>query len=352
MHEMRKSNLGCLTLLILLPIAALGYYDTRAALQVLRQLDAQRTFLTAQGTITGSYLHTERSRSARSGDSTSYTPQIEFDYTVDATRYSSDTFSFIDIGHPDRDSVMEIISDYTHAQPVTVYYDPDDPGTAVLDTSLRTFPTAILLILFPYHAIVLALIIWYARSLRRITTSKEDPAVQAIVAKRDTTRIHLRDQRLSRTSTFLLTLALGTFLCSIPLMILEGGIIASPVYLAASFVASVLAATLVTYRSAKKRAHPSQTLVIDTHRSTLHRADESDPVPFASIRAIDIVSTSKAKRTRRHNPRAQCYTHEVRALLHSGETVTLVRAQGNHDKREPLQRWFERTLKVDADAHA
>ncbi len=66
-------------------------------------------------------------------DGTTYHADIDFAYVVDDHRYTADTVSFGQYGSSNRSHAEEILARYPVGQAVTVYYDPAEPETAVLE---------------------------------------------------------------------------------------------------------------------------------------------------------------------------------------------------------------------------
>lgn len=60
-----------------------------------------------------------------------YTPMVTYAYEVDGTAYTGHRIRADDMGG-DRDRAFDVVNDYPVGSIATVYYDPDDPGSAVL----------------------------------------------------------------------------------------------------------------------------------------------------------------------------------------------------------------------------
>ena len=112
------------------PMAALGfgsdlfkYWSTRASAR----------WPVAEGRVTGGRIEiVERARgkSAIMYD-TEYLPVVTYAYEVAGTRCSNDIPA---IRLKSREEAEEVLRSYPVGTPLRVYYDPDDPGTAVLQT--------------------------------------------------------------------------------------------------------------------------------------------------------------------------------------------------------------------------
>lgn len=68
-------------------------------------------------------------------DGTSYFGDVTYSYAVDDFRYTSDNVSFGQYGGS-RDHAEEIVARYPVGSGVTVYYDPEDVKTAVLEPGI------------------------------------------------------------------------------------------------------------------------------------------------------------------------------------------------------------------------
>ncbi len=66
-------------------------------------------------------------------DGTTYHAEVGFSYVVNDQRYSADTVSFGQYGSSSRNHADEIVARYPEEQTVTVYYNPAEPETAVLE---------------------------------------------------------------------------------------------------------------------------------------------------------------------------------------------------------------------------
>jgi hypothetical protein len=98
---------------------------------------AQQTFLQTQGQMLRSHVREIHSDHARHG--VQYEPFVEYHYTVDGETYTSHRIDFGGSGALSRKHAVRQIRPYPREGTVTVFYDPDDPATAVLETRLPTF---------------------------------------------------------------------------------------------------------------------------------------------------------------------------------------------------------------------
>ena len=91
--------------------------------------------------ITGKILNSEvEKRTSTTGTgssrktSTTYVAVIKYEYTLDGTTYTSDRIAF---GGKAATSAGSLVNKYPKAKSVNVYYNPDDPKEAALETGLK-----------------------------------------------------------------------------------------------------------------------------------------------------------------------------------------------------------------------
>lgn len=89
---------------------------------------------TTRGRIISSKIRIEE-RSHR--DTTYYHPEVTYTYSVDGQDYKSQQLS---VGDFDSDSVkraQKVVDKYPRNLEVKVFYDPDNPGNALIETGFR-----------------------------------------------------------------------------------------------------------------------------------------------------------------------------------------------------------------------
>ncbi len=101
---------------------------------------------TTDGTVIGTDIST--STGTRSGSSTTYTPQVKYEYRVSGLRYSNDKVFSTSRSTSDIDFAVEIVDKYAVGSTVTVYYNASDPQLAVLEPGLTWWSFIPLLIGF------------------------------------------------------------------------------------------------------------------------------------------------------------------------------------------------------------
>jgi hypothetical protein len=92
------------------------------------------TATTAQVTSTDieQKTDTRRDSDGTRRTSTTYTPIVHYEYTVDGTTYDGDRIK-IGLGAGSEGSARDIVERYPAGAEVTAYYDPGNPGSAVLE---------------------------------------------------------------------------------------------------------------------------------------------------------------------------------------------------------------------------
>ncbi len=138
-----------------------GVFDAVCTYNIYRQTRAE-SFPTTSGQITASEVE-----SHSDSDGTTYGAAITFTYTVNNNLYSSDTWRFGAWSSSDDDHAREVVGRYPVGQEVTVYYDPDDPESAVLEVGVQPMDMFLLLFLTPFNLIMLWLWSMGIGSLRR-----------------------------------------------------------------------------------------------------------------------------------------------------------------------------------------
>jgi hypothetical protein len=121
---------GCLNALFFLAVfgligAGLSYWGWT----ILQNARASASWPTAEGVISSSEV--SHSTDAEGGDS--YSPEVDYQYTVDGLPFSDSTIKFGENSYDRRRTAEEIAATYPVGRPVTVYYDPEEPDNAVLE---------------------------------------------------------------------------------------------------------------------------------------------------------------------------------------------------------------------------
>jgi hypothetical protein len=95
---------------------------------ILRDARASADWPAAPGVITDSSLEFNQDE-----DGDSYTPHVAYTYQVNGVSYESYTIKFGENTYSSERTAQEIIGQYPVGQEVTVFYDPTDPDSAILE---------------------------------------------------------------------------------------------------------------------------------------------------------------------------------------------------------------------------
>ncbi len=137
-NDVMTNKNGCISL-FLLPFIAVGIGLTVWGGIIIRNASVSKGWPTAQGEITVSRIH-----SSTDEDGTTYYADIEFKYVLNDRWITADTVNFGEYGSSNPDHANDIIADYPVGKTVTVYYDPEQVETAVLEPGLTWSSYAVL----------------------------------------------------------------------------------------------------------------------------------------------------------------------------------------------------------------
>jgi hypothetical protein len=126
-----SSGIGCLVLVGLIFAAAGLFFFWFITLSPFLQARASADWVQAECEITFSELDIDRS-----GDGTTYRPDIHFSYNVDGQEYESETFDFTELNQP-RSRCEEIIQQHPVGQQEVCFYNPNQADEAVIEKSYR-----------------------------------------------------------------------------------------------------------------------------------------------------------------------------------------------------------------------
>lgn len=122
-----------------------------------RVADANLRFQTTEGMVTASRVVTSRG----SKGSTSYTPVVDYRYTVAGREYHSDRYEFMSGGSSASGGARGATAVVERCRPgtkVTVFYDPQRPDSAVLSRSLPDMLVFLALFLQPFVLVGLGML--------------------------------------------------------------------------------------------------------------------------------------------------------------------------------------------------
>lgn len=127
--------------LFLTPFLLIGLAIIASAMGEVRKSQHSAKWPTTAGTITRSEIKVESD-----SDSTSYLPDIEFEYTVGESSHRSTSVRVGKIALPERWEVTPFNKRYPVGKAVIVAYDPMEPSSAVLEPGL--FRQSLTLVIF------------------------------------------------------------------------------------------------------------------------------------------------------------------------------------------------------------
>lgn len=93
-----------------------------------RNASVSRNWPAVSGTITASQVTISTDKNG-----TTYSADVQYKYVVNDRWYTAGTVNFGEYGSSNRGRADKIVARYPPGSPVTVYYNPDDPNTAVLE---------------------------------------------------------------------------------------------------------------------------------------------------------------------------------------------------------------------------
>lgn len=238
------------------------YHQTRAL-----------AFATTEGTVTRSAVRTEPDGDG--GDS--YLPDVGYEYEVGGRRYTGSRYCYAEVGTNSK-AWHKVAAARPPGARVTVWYNPADPGEAILHPGPTGTHLALLWFLTPFNVVMFGGWVAFARSRRPAF----DPADRRSVEPTPTGwRVHL--PTLGRAArfggcllavTFVGTFALGFGFGFDPPVWLAGG-----AYLAAVAVAARLAL-----------GYTPPVLEVNRRKCVLWVIGGPEPVkvPFAAVRAVRV----------------------------------------------------------------
>lgn len=101
------------------------------------------------------------------GLETIFEPDLKYEYRVNGQLLVGSQYELRPANDHKRENADAIVAAHPPGRQVAVYYDPDDPGTAVLNNQFGLTHYFVPLMLIPWDAFLFGFIIWIARAIRR-----------------------------------------------------------------------------------------------------------------------------------------------------------------------------------------
>jgi len=122
---MMKTVLAMIFIAIGIAMSSNGY-------ELYSDAKASSQWPTASGVITKSEVGKKRDITSKRRNKFQYSPNIAYSYEIDGFAYESNRLEFVSTISKNSMDIREIVANYKAGDTVTVYYNPSDPGYAVL----------------------------------------------------------------------------------------------------------------------------------------------------------------------------------------------------------------------------
>jgi len=131
---------------VLILFLGIGAFLIYKSIQDRKKADASQSWPSAGGQIIEARVDRSMHTDSDGDTSYSYTPKVEYSYTVAGSSYQGKKISFgLAQGYNSAHKAQEIISRYPQGKQVMVCYDPSNPSDAVLERKAGSFNTTMLL---------------------------------------------------------------------------------------------------------------------------------------------------------------------------------------------------------------
>lgn len=151
---------------------------------------AEQVLAGSYASTTGVMTHAEVARDHSGGDggppTVVYGPSLEYRYTVDGVEYTGTRYQAINIHDQNRSRAEAIVREHQPGTEVTVYYDPGNPQTSVLNREVDGLWWFLVMFAMPFLGTMIAF--WWAGAVS-LWHRLARPAAAGVVLKRDAGRI-------------------------------------------------------------------------------------------------------------------------------------------------------------------
>jgi hypothetical protein len=201
---MKKGGLVGLVIFGLIWTMFVGAFDGFILYNQYRQLRATR-FPQTTGTVT----HSEVTRHRGSKGGTTYGVRIEYTYTVNGVRFDGDRYRYGVGSSSDSQWAHEAVRNHPADSAVTVYYNPANPGDAVLRPGTDGADLFLFLFLTPFNMVMLGL---WAGAFSALRSKFRQPVAGGVKWSDDGRRIRVRLPRYSPLVSCLAVIGIGSFI--------------------------------------------------------------------------------------------------------------------------------------------
>jgi hypothetical protein len=119
-----------------LPFILIAAFLIRSSRRSQQQAVNSQSWPFVMGEVVSAHVEARRSTDADGHSSTSYHPRITYEYEVRGHRYQSNQVSFGgSVGSGSSSGAQAVADRYIPGNRIRVYYNPDNPGEAVLERS-------------------------------------------------------------------------------------------------------------------------------------------------------------------------------------------------------------------------
>jgi hypothetical protein len=134
------SNIGSMISgIVAIPFVIIALVFIFLALRAGRQAGVSKNWPATTGKIIASGIEPRRSHSSNGGTGTSYYPVVQYQYMIDGRSYMGNRITFGNqVGYGWTNMAQKQVDLYPAGANVAVFYDPSDPGMAVLERTSGT----------------------------------------------------------------------------------------------------------------------------------------------------------------------------------------------------------------------
>jgi hypothetical protein len=120
--------------IVAIPLVIVALVFIYLALRGSRQAGVSKNWPATTGKIIASGIEPRRSHSGSGGTSTTYVPVVQYQYMIDGRTYMGNRITFGNqVGYGWTNMAQKQVDQYPPGANVAVFYDPNDPGMAVLE---------------------------------------------------------------------------------------------------------------------------------------------------------------------------------------------------------------------------